>query len=55
MANKAKVHKSKVSVAIKSFKDNLIVDRNVGSGRKKRFEIPEMARKVVAILQKNPG
>jgi len=55
IANKAKVSQSTVSDVLKRFEEDLSVTRKVGSGRKKGFVCPQKAKKVVALLEKNPG
>jgi len=54
IANKAKVDRSTVSRVIRKYKTNFNLARKKGSGRKKGFTSPENAKKVVALLTKNP-
>lgn len=55
IANKAKVSTDTVSNVLKRFNTNLNLHRKVGSGRKNGFVCPQKAKKVVALLEKNPG
>ena len=55
IAKKAKVGQVTVSRVLKKFNDDLTVARKPGSGRKKGFESPKKANKVIALLEKNPG
>lgn len=55
IAKKAKVLRKTVSRVIKNYKENLSIERKSGSGRKKGFERPEAAKKIVTSLERNPG
>lgn len=55
IANKAKVSRITVSRVLQKFERVLNVTRKIGSGRKRGFVCPEKAKKVVALLEKNPA
>lgn len=55
IARKAKVTQQTVSNVLKNFKEYLNVSRKVGSGNKKGYRNPKIAKKVVASLERNPA
>lgn len=55
IAKHLKVPKSTVTSVLKKYKETLSIDKKSGSGRKKGFESPETAAKVVNVFKRNPS
>jgi len=55
IANKAKISQKSVSNILRKFEEDLRLDRKVGSGRKRGYVDSQKAKKVVALLEKNPS
>jgi len=54
IAKEARVRRETVSKVINNFKKDLTINRKQGSGRKKGFQSPKTAKKVIALFEKNP-
>lgn len=54
VARRAKVSQATVSNVLKRLNTDVSFTRKVGSGRKKGYMSPQLAKKVVALLEKNP-
>jgi len=55
IAKKAKICQKSVSNILRRFEENLRLERKVGSGRKIGYADSGKAKKVVALLEKNPN